>query len=83
MNISILHNFLQTIIRASYTNEECRHGGNNSSSKHQRNNLGRVLGVGAEDVVNLRELSVSQWRLALGYGSSRVALYGNVENGSN
>lgn len=49
--------------RYTYTDEENRQRGQHGEHEDGRDDLGRVLGIGAEDVVDLGLLAVAQGRL--------------------
>jgi len=67
----------------TYTDEHGGDCGEHGKHEEERDDFGRALGVRAEDVVNLLELSVAQGLLVLG-GSLRrgVELNLHIEDGS-
>lgn len=67
---------------STYADEQCRHGSQNSKCKYKRNDHGRVLGVGSEDVVDLCKLAISQRLLGSFDSGSRIPLDVEVENRS-
>lgn len=64
----------------TYADEKHGHGREDGSGKGEGDDLGGVLGIGAEDVVNLGALPVAQGRLVGGAGVG-VALDVDVKDG--
>jgi hypothetical protein len=67
----------------SYAEEESRHGGQDGQGEEQRDDLRRVLGVGAENVVYLRLLAVAKRRFVARKSGVRVSLEFEIEGGRN
>lgn len=67
--------------RETHPNEQSGHRGQDGKRKHERHNPGRVLGVRAEDVMDLGELAVPQGSVGAGRRMAGVQLDGDVEGG--
>lgn len=74
------HKALLWFVHSTYADEEDGNRSQDSGGKGQRDDLGRVLGVVAENMVNLGTLSISQRRL-VGRRSAGVALDVDVKDG--
>lgn len=64
----------------TYGSKQKRYGGQNGKNKNDRDNLGRALGVVAEDMVDLVELAVAQGFLVDEGLGGRVAHHLHVED---
>jgi len=68
-------------VGVTHANEQCRDRGQHGQREDGRDDLGRVLGVGAENVVDLFALAVAQGLLVHDGRQARVGLQGDGEGG--
>lgn len=68
------------MIHKTYADKEGGHSGQYGKCKCNRDDLGRVLGIGSEDVMDLSKLAISQRLLVTRRRRGRVQLDGEIEN---
>lgn len=67
----------------TYANKQHRHRGKNSRRKDERDNLRRVLGVAAENVLDLGSLAVAEGSLVGSCSAPGIADNVDIEHGRN
>lgn len=70
------------MVHKTYADKKGGHSSQYGECKCNRDDLGGVLGIGSENVMDLSKLAISQWLLVTRRRAGCVQLDGEIENRS-